>query len=267
MNDLTIPKVGLGTYGLTGDSGTKAVLSAIEIGYRHLDTAQTYDTEKPVGTAIDSCGLRRDELFVTTKITPENFTRLHSSLRESCDNLKVDHVDLCLIHWPAPYDEVPVKSYLGELARAQEDGMATLIGVSNFTRKHLKKADEAIGAGRLATNQFECHPYLQNRVLAQYCQNDDIAVTAYQPMAGGRTVDDPVLTKIGESMGATATQISLAFLLSKGYIVIPKSKNPDRMRSNLEAADLQLSADDISAIEALDRNQRTVDPEWGPDWD
>lgn len=267
MNSLSIPDIGLGTYGLTGKPGTEAVLSAIEIGYRHLDTAQTYDTEIPVGEAIDSCGLDRDELFVTTKITPENFMNLRSSLRESCDKLKVDRVDLCLIHWPAHYDELPVSAYLGELFSAQEEGMTKLIGVSNFTRRHMKEADAAIGSGRLFTNQFECHPYLQNRILAQYCQDTNVRVTAYQPIAGGRTVDDPVLTKIGESMGAAATQVSLAFLLHKGYVVIPKSKSPERMRANFEASNLQLSPEDISAVEALDRNQRTVNPEWGPDWD
>lgn len=267
MNNLNIPKTGLGTFGLTGKSGTDAILSAMEIGYRHIDTAQSYDTEESVGAAIDSCGIPRDELFITTKIKPENFSQLRSSLRESCDLLQVDHVDLTLIHWPAHYDKTPVSAYIGELARAQEEGQTTLIGVSNFTRRHLKEVDEVIGSGRLATNQFECHPFLQNRILAQYCRDTGVGVTAYQPMAGGRAADDPVLAKIGESKGATATQISLAFLLHKGYVVIPKSKNPERMRSNLEAANIQLTAADISVIEALDRNQRTVNPEWGPDWD
>ncbi|MGR3661631.1 MAG: aldo/keto reductase [Paracoccaceae bacterium] len=267
MKDINIPKIGLGTYGLTGKSGTEAVLSAIEIGYRHLDTAQSYDTEIPVGAAIDSCGIARADLFVTTKIKDENFSQLRSSLRESCDNLQVDHVDLCLIHWPAPYEKIPVSAYIGELLKAQEEGLTRLIGVSNFTRKHLKDVDDAIGTGHLATNQFECHPYLQNRLLAQHCQDNGIGVTAYQPMAGGKTADDPVLTKIGESKGATATQVSLAFLLQKGYVVIPKSKNPDRMRLNFEAVNVHLSPEDMSAIEALERNQRTVDPEWGPDWD
>jgi len=262
-----IPKVGLGTYGLLGPEGTEAILAAIEMGYRHLDTAQSYDTEIPVGNAIDSCGLLREDLFVTTKITPENFTNLRSSLRQSCDNLKVDNVDLALIHWPAHYDKIPVSDYIGELARAQSEGLTRLIGVSNFTRKHLQAVDAEIGAGKLATNQFECHAYLQNRILVDYCRQSDLQVTAYMPLAAGKLANDPTLQVIADRIDAQASQVALAFLLTQGHVVIPKSANPDRMASNLAAASIALSTADIALIKELDRNDRIVDPEWGPDWD
>lgn len=270
-NDFSIPKIGLGTYGLTGEAGTKAVLAAMEIGYRHIDTAQTYDTEKPIGSAIDSvidsAELTRDDLFITTKITPENFTNLRDSLRESCDNLRVDAVDLTLIHWPAHYDKVPVSDYIGELLRAQTDGQTRLIGVSNFTRKHLQEVDAAIGKNMLATNQFECHAYLQNRVLAEYCDETDLQVTAYMPLAVGKLATDPVTVKIGAEQGVEASQIALAYLLQKGYVIIPKSATPARMASNLAASNITLTDNEMMQIDALDRNERIVDPEWGPSWD
>ncbi len=262
-----IPRVGLGTYGLLGNQGRDAILSAIEIGYRHIDTAQTYDTEIPVGNAIESCAMNREGLFVTTKITPENFDNLRGSLRQSCDHLKVDWVDLALIHWPAHYDRVPVSDYIDELARAQEDGLARMIGVSNFTIKHLQQVDAAIGSGKLATNQFECHAYLQNRRLVDYCKKTRLQVTAYMPLAAGKLAQDPMLQEIANDMNVQASQVALAFLLNQGHVVIPKTSNPERMMSNLAAASLTLSASDIARIEALERNDRIVDPEWGPDWD
>lgn len=266
-NSNGIPNIGLGTYGLLGSEGTDAILSAIEIGYRHLDTAQSYNTEKPVGRAVDSCGLDRGELFITTKITPENFAGLRDSLRQSCDNLKVDHVDLTLIHWPAHYDAIPVGDYIGELAKAQSDGLTRLIGVSNFTCKHLQDVDAALGTGKLATNQFECHAYLQNRILVDYCRRTDLQVTAYMPLAAGKLATDPILKEIAARMDAEASQVALAFLLASGHVVIPKSSDPTRMASNLAASALSLSATDIAQIEKLERNDRIVDPIWGPDWD
>lgn len=267
MEKLSIPKIGLGTYGLREDEGTHAVLSAIELGYRHLDTAQTYENEAAVGNAIEQTSTAREDLFVTTKITPENFGRLAESLRESCDKLRVDQVDLTLIHWPSPNEEVPVAAYINQLAQAQADGLTRLIGVSNFTRKHLAEVDKELGNGRLATNQVECHAYLQNRVLTDYCDAAGLQVTAYMPMAKGRLRDDPVLVEIAKNHNANSVQVALAFLLHKGFVIIPKSSQPERMKSNLGSGDITLSDDEIGRIETLDQGKRYVDPDWGPDWD
>lgn len=266
-NTCEIPKIGLGTYGLLGSEGTDAILSAIEIGFRHLDTAQSYDTEKPVGRAIKTCGLDRSDLFITTKISPENFTDLRASLRQSCDRLNVDHVNLTLIHWPAHYDETPVSDYIGDLAKAQSDGLTKLIGVSNFTRKHLRDVDAALGPGKLATNQFECHAYLQNRTLVDYCHQTGLQVTAYMPLAAGKLAKDPVLKEIAERKDAEASQVALAFLLAQGHVVIPKSADLARLASNYAASTVALTAADITQIQELERNDRIVDPKWGPDWD
>lgn len=267
MNKKTIPAVGLGTYGLTGDSGAKSIISAIQGGYRHIDTAQTYDTEKPVGIAIRDCGLSRDELFITTKITPENFTNLRQSLVESLDNLSIAKVDLTLIHWPAHYDKVPISEYIGLLAKAQDEGLTNLIGVSNFTRSHLDELDKEIGINRLSTNQFECHAYLQNKLLAQYCIDAGVRVTAYMPMAVGKVLKDPLIIKIAAEHNCATSQVALAYLLQQNYVVIPKSANADRQKTNLDSQNITLSDDNMSAIAGLDRGERIVDPEWGPTWD
>lgn len=267
MNTNKIPKIGLGTYGLTEDAGTKSILSAIKVGYRHIDTAQTYDTEKQVGSAIRACGLERDELFITTKITPENFSNLRQSLRESLDNLGIAKVDLTLIHWPSHYDKLPITAYIGELAKAQDEGLTNLIGVSNFTRWHLDEVDKEIGIHKLSTNQFECHAYLQNRVLAQYCQDLGVTVTAYMPMAVGKTLTDPVIVNIAQEHGCEPSQIALAYLLQQGYVVIPKSASATRQKANLDAANVTLTDADMAEILQLDCGDRIVDPEWGPKWD
>ncbi|MBL4646204.1 MAG: 2,5-diketo-D-gluconic acid reductase B [Rhizobiales bacterium] len=263
----TIPSIGLGTFGLNGDAGTKAILAGMDIGYRHIDTAQTYDTEKNVGDAIAQTPIARDDLFITTKITAENFPRLIDSLRDSLANMQVKQADLTLIHWPAPYDEVPVSAYIGELARAQDEGLTRLIGVSNFTRKHLDEVDAEIGEGRIATNQIECHAYLQNKILAQHCKDADIKITAYMPLGRGKLIDDPVIVDIAGKHSATPAQIALAFLLHRDCIIIPKSSNLERQRSNLAAGDVTLDTGDMVRIDELEKGERLVDPEWGPTWD
>lgn len=265
--DNNIPPIGLGTYGLTGDAGADAVVAALEIGYRHIDTAQTYDTEKPVGEGIKRSGIERDKLFVTTKITAENYSKLIPSLKRSADDLQLDYLDLTLIHWPAPYDKVPVSDYIDQLAQAQQDGLTKLIGVSNFTRAHVDQAEAVLGKGTLVTNQVECHAYLQNKLLAQHCRDAGIQITAYMPLAQGRLAVDPVLAEIAHNHNAEASQIALAFLLQRECIIIPKSATPARMKSNLAAAKISLSADEMNRIDALDRGMRIIKPEWGPDWD
>lgn len=262
-----IPRIGLGTYGLTGGRGLAALLSAIDLGYRHLDTAQTYGTEQNVGEALARSAIDRSEFFVTTKVTAANLARLAESVDDSLAIMRLDYADLVLIHWPAPNDEPPVAAYVRQLAQLQDAGKAHLIGVSNFTRRHVDEAIAEIGEGRLAANQFEQHVFLQNRVLAGHCRDRGIAVTAYMPLAGGRLGGNTDLEAVALRHGATSSQVALAYLLALGSIVIPKSATPERQKDNLAAAAVELDAADMQRLAGLERGERHVDPDWGPEWD
>ncbi len=263
-----IPQLGLGTFGRTGPDGRAALDAAIEIGYRHLDTAQDYGTEANVGAAVRQSGIARSEFFVTTKVATGNLGagKLIPSIEKSLSTSGLEQFDLVLIHWPSP-DGVPPSIYLPELAEAQARGFCRLIGVSNFTISLLTEAIGILGAGALATNQVELHPYLQNRKLAAFCDSKEIAVTCYQPIAKNRLSSNPVMARIAANHDASAAQVALAFEMSKGYVVIPASSRSAHLKANFAAAELRLSADEIARIEVLDRGMRFVDPVWGPDWD
>lgn len=264
--DFAIPKIGLGTWKLTGDIGLEAFTSAISLGYRHLDTAQAYGTEENVGAAIARSGIERSAFFVTTKITAVNLGRLEASVDDSLKLMGLDYADLTLIHWPAAEDNPPVKSYIGDLANTQDKGKTRLIGVSNFTRRHVDEAISEIGEGRLSTNQVEQHVFLQNRVLADHCSAAGVTITAYKPLGGGLD-ETPVLEGVANKHDAEPSQIALAYLLALGSIVIPKSAKAARQKSNLAAAGILLDQEDMDAIAGLDCGRRFVDPAWGPDWD
>ena len=264
-----MPRLGFGTYGRQEAEGIAAILTALETGYRHLDTAQTYDTEGEVGTAMRQSGLKRDEIFLTTKISTDNYGegKLLPSLEQSLATLQVEQVDLTLLHWPSPHGKQALASYLEPLLEAQQRGLTRFIGVSNFTIALIDEAESIAGAGRIANNQVELNPLIQNTKLADYCARKGIMVTCYQPIAHGRLSGEPVLEEIARSHGASAEQIALAFELAKGYAAIPTSGKVERIRANFAAGRIALSADEIARIETLDRNERAIDPEWGPAWD
>jgi 2,5-diketo-D-gluconate reductase B len=268
-NQMDIPKMGFGTYGRTGEDGIDAILCALRTGYRHLDTAQSYDTEYEVGEAFRRSGLGRDEVFMTTKISTDNFGKgqLFPSLESSLKIMGLVQADLTLIHWPSPNGAVPLEVYLVQLAEAQAQGLTRLIGVSNFTIALLKQAASILGKGRIVNNQFELNPNLQNKELATYCLENGISVTCYLPIARGRLASDPLLQSIARNHDATVEQVILAFEFAKGYCAIPTSARPERIRSNFEATKLTLQLEEIAQIEALDKNSRMIDPDWGPDWD
>jgi 2,5-diketo-D-gluconate reductase B len=264
-----LPQMGLGTYGRTGSEGLQSILAGLEIGYRHIDTAQSYGTEAIVAEALTQSGLNRTDIFITTKVSTSNLSRdrFLPSLRESLERLRIDQVDLTLIHWPSAGDEVPFMDYIEDLAAAKEMGLTRLIGVSNFTIAHLERVKAILGSGEIVNNQVEVHPFLQNRKLCDYCAESDIAVTAYVPLAKGKVADDPTLRRIAESRGVLASQIALAWLMSRGIVVIPASAKRDHMQSNFEARNLVLSDEDIADIDRLDRGERIIAPVNGPAWD
>ena len=266
---MDMPRLGFGTYGRTGPEGRDAILTALEIGYRHLDTAQTYDTERELGEALRLSALPRAEVFVTTKIAEENLGpgKLIPSLERSLEALGLDQVDLALIHWPARKGGPEPQSYLTQLAEAQSNGLTRFMGVSNFTIALIETALGTLGHGSILTNQVELNPWFRNRRLAEHCTARGIPVTCYEPLARGRVGADPTLQRIARRHGATPEQVALAWELACGYAAIPTSGNRDRMAQNLAAQGLALSGEEMRLIERLDRGVRSIDPDWGPEWD
>jgi 2,5-diketo-D-gluconate reductase B len=264
-----IPQLGLGTYGRTGEDGLAAILAAIELGYRHIDTAQSYDTEKNVGEAIRRSGLPRDAFFVTTKVGDQNLgrDRFAPSVARSLETLGMDEVDLLLIHWPSEKDRVPLEHYLAALAEAKAAGQARLIGVSNFTIGYLDRARAILGEGAIATNQVEIHPYLQGPKLRDWARAAGLTLTAYEPLARARVLGDPVLERIGAKHGVGAIPVTLAFLMAEGHVVIPASSREANLAENLKAQGVTLDAEDMADIRTLDRGMRTIDPAKSPKWD
>ncbi|WP_428313275.1 2,5-didehydrogluconate reductase DkgB [Hydrocarboniphaga sp.] len=267
---MSIPAFGIGTFRLKDQVVIDSVSNALELGYRAIDTAQIYDNEAEVGKAIADSGVPRSELFLTTKIWVDNFARdkLIPSLKTSLEKLRTDHVDLCLIHWPSPGGAVPLPEFMGALAEAKAQGLTKHIGVSNFTIDLTKQAVAAVGAGAIATNQVELHPYLQNRKLADWSRRNGVHLTSYMTLAYGEVLKDPVIIRIANERGATPAQVALAWALQLGYSIIPSSTRRENLQSNLQAQQLKLSADDIAHIATLDRGRRLAAPaRLVPDWD
>ena len=270
MTPPTIPAFGLGTFRLKDQVVINSVSTALELGYRAIDTAQIYGNEAEVGQAIAASGVPRDELFITTKIWTDNFAEslLVPSLKESLAKLNMEQVDLTLIHWPAPGQPVPLEETLGALMQAKTQGLSRLIGVSNFNIDYLQRAIDLVGADNIATNQIELSPYLQNRKVVDFARNHGIHITSYMTLAYGKVLQDPVLGKIAQQHGASAAQVALAWAMQLGFAVIPSSTKRANLESNLQAQQLQLTPDDMAQIAALDRGGREVDPKaLAPVWD
>lgn len=265
-----IPPFGLGTFRLTGQAAYDSVTHGLQAGYRLIDTAQIYRNEEDVGQAIADSGIARQDLFITTKIWVDNFSRdrLLPSLLESLGRLRTEYVDLTLIHWPSPGGAVPLTEFMAALAEAKEQGLTRRIGVSNFTIDLVRQAIDAVGAEAIATNQIELHPYLQNRKLADFCREKGIHVTSYMTLAYGKVLHDPVLQAIAARHAVSAAQIALAWAMQLGYAVIPSSTKRANLESNLRACDIRLTDEEMASIAALDRNERLTDPKGlAPAWD
>jgi len=267
---MSVPAFGLGTFRLQGQVVIDSVSTGLELGYRVIDTAQIYENETEVGQAIAASGIAREELFITSKIWVANFAgdRLIESLKVSLRKLQTDYLDLTLIHWPSPEDQVPVDEFMGALLEAKRLGLTRRIGVSNFTVDLMKQAIAVVGAENLATNQIELPPYLQNRKVVEFAQSQGIQVTSYMTLAYGEVLKDPVIQQIADRLQATPAQVTLAWAMQSGYAVIPSSTRRVNLASNLKACVVTLSAADMALIASLDRGQRLTSPEGlAPLWD
>lgn len=267
---MSIPVFGLGTFRLQDQVVIDSVSTALELGYRVIDTAQIYENEAAVGQAIAASGIPRDELFITTKIWIANLAKgkLIPSLQESLNKLQTTYVDLTLIHWPSPNGEVPVAEFMAELLEAKKLGLTRQIGVSNFTLDLMQQAIDAVGAEQIATNQIELSPYLQNRQVVEFAQQHGIAITSYMTLAYGKALQDETIKAIAARRNATPAQVILAWALQLGYAVIPSSTRRENLASNLLAQQLTLTAEEMAEMATLESNGRLVSPEGlAPNWD
>ncbi|TFY94790.1 2,5-didehydrogluconate reductase DkgB [Pseudomonas nabeulensis] len=265
-----VPAFGLGTFRLQGNVVIDSVSTGLELGYRVIDTAQIYENEAEVGQAIANSGIPRNELFITSKIWIANFAegKLIPSLKESLRKLKTDYLDLTLIHWPSPEDQVPVAEFMGQLLEAKRLGLTRQIGISNFTIDLMKQAIAAVGADNIATNQIELHPYLQNRKVVEFATAHGIQITSYMTLAYGEVLKDPVIQQIAEHHQATPAQVTLAWAMQLGYAVIPSSTKRTNLDSNLKAVQLTLSSAQMEQIATLERGHRLTSPKGiAPKWD
>jgi 2,5-diketo-D-gluconate reductase B len=268
-NGVRIPSLGFGTYGMRGDALSDIIPAALHAGFRHIDTAQVYANEADVGRGIAQSGVPREDIFITTKIwVPNCEPRLMApSVDESLRKLGTDHVDLLLLHWPNR--AIPLADQIGALNDVMRGGKARHIGVSNYNRTLLGDAVRASDEP-LVTNQFEYHPYLDQRALVAATRGAGLAVTAYCAMSVGRVFTDPRLAEIGVRNGRTVSQVVLRWLVQQGGVVaLSRTSNPDRLAENTAIHDFELSAEDMAAVFALtEPGSRNVDPEGlAPVWD
>lgn len=267
---MSIPAFGLGTFRLKDDVVIASVKTALELGYRAVDTAQIYDNEAAVGQAIAESSVPREAIFITTKIWTENLSKekLIPSLKESLKKLRTDYVDLTLVHWPSPNNAVSVEEFMHALLEAKKQGLTREIGISNFTIPLMEQAISAVGAENIATNQVELSPYLQNRKVVDWASEHGIHITSYMTLAYGKALKDETIVRIATKHNATPAQVILAWAMGEGYSVIPSSTKRENLASNLLALELQLDTEDKTAIAALDCNDRLVSPEGlAPNWD
>jgi 2,5-diketo-D-gluconate reductase B len=268
VRSVKVPALGFGTWAVIGAGAYNTTRQALDLGYRHIDTAQIYGNEVEIGRAIRDSGIARSEIFLTTKVAPNNLraAAVKRSHEESLKRLGLDHVDLLLIHWPNP--EVPLGETLDALAALRAAGKTRHLGVSNFSVKLLREAVDQHGA-ELLCNQVEYHPYLAQRAVLAAARRYGMMLTAYALVARGRVFKDKTLVAIGRKYGKSAAQVALRWLIEKdGVAAVPKAARREHATANIDIFDFALSAEDRAAIDALAEGDRLV--EWGgysPDWD
>lgn len=264
-----LPQFGFGTWQRTGDEAVTCIHKALETGYRAIDTAERYGNEADVGRALATSGVPRGDIFVTSKVWWDHFQAqdMRDAIRRSLDALRLDALDLYLIHWPSPGGEVAVEDYMERIFALQAEGLTTHVGICNHPVALLDRVVKTAAGRPIATHQVEVHPFLQNRRVAEASHAAGIPLTAYLPLARGAVADDPVLMRIAAEHGATSAQVALAFLLAEGHAVIPSSSKPARIVENFGATKVRLTADDMAAIRALERGERFTKVAFAPDWD
>jgi 2,5-diketo-D-gluconate reductase B len=264
-----IPLIGLGTWELRGRTCTRVVEQALQLGYRHVDTAELYDNEGEVGEGLRAAGIAREDVFVTTKVWPSHFAPrdLERSAQASVERLRLSHVDLLLLHWPNP--QIPLRDTLGALCKVKRAGLARHIGVSNFTVALIEQAVQ-LANKPLVCNQIEVHPFIDQSKVIAACRRHGMATVAYSPVARGGVSRHPLLARIAQAHGKTPAQVSLRFLVQRGIAVIPRTSRRERLSENLAIFDFELSEAEMAEIARLARRDgRIVDYAYSgsPQWD
>jgi 2,5-diketo-D-gluconate reductase B len=264
---ISLPRLGLGTFRMQGDACCAAVESALALGYRHIDTAEMYGNEDAIGAALAASRLVRQDLHITTKVWHENLApdAITRAFDTSLKKLRLDHVDLYLVHWPSRDMNLP--AIFETLLKLKEQGRVRAIGVANFTVALLKTVVEEIKAP-IACNQIEYHVMLDQAKLRKYLAEKSIPLVAYCPLAQGRAASDETLMAIGRKHGASAAQVALKWLLDQdGVAAIPKASRAESQQANLDALKVKLDDEDRKAIAALPKDKRFVNPGFAPAWD
>ena len=264
---IALPRLGLGTFRLQGDAGRAAVESALALGYRHIDTAEMYGNEEPIGAAIAASKIARKDLHVTTKVWNENLVpdAIRRAFDASLKKLRLDQVDLYLVHWPAPNMNLP--AMFETLMKLKQEGRTRAIGVANFNIALLRKVVEEIKAP-IACNQVEYHVMLDQTPLRRYLASKSIPLVAYCPLTQGKAASNEALIAIGRKHGASAAQVALKWLLDQdGVAAIPKASRKESQQANLDALNIGLDDEDRQAIAGLPKDRRCVNPGFGPAWD
>ncbi len=254
-----IPQLGFGVWQVPNEEAAKVVGTAISTGYRSIDTAAIYGNEIGVGKGIAASPVPRPELFITTKLWNDQHTNARKALNESLSRLGLDQVDLYLIHWPKPRQKAYLEAWKA-LVKLKEEGRAKSIGVSNFTISHLKRIIDATGVAP-SVNQIELHPWFQQKELAAYHTEHGIITESWSPLGQGTLLENPTLKALAQKHGRTSAQVVIRWHLDRGYIVIPKSVTPSRIRENFDVFDFSLDADDLAKIAALDRKEGRIGPD------
>lgn len=261
-----MPALGLGTWQLRGEEAERAVVTALGMGYRHVDTAAIYENEEAVGAGLKASGVPRDHLFLTTKIWHDSLTPdgVHQAIDASLKRLGTDYVDLLHIHWPDP--DVSLADTLGAMQAVRDAGKTRLVGVSNFTPSLLAEALEIVPD--LAGVQVEYHAFLGQPTLLELVRKHGLMLTAYSPLARGRVVKDETIQTIAAVHGKSAVQVALRWLIQQDRVAaIPKASSDDHLAANLAVFDFALSEDEMDAIDALPKDRRLVNPDFAPSWD
>lgn len=266
LHGVHVPKLGFGTWQLTGQDAREGVAHALELGYRHIDTAQMYGNESEVGAGLADAGVDRDEVFLATKLGVDNLEprAVESSTEDSLRQLGTDRVDLLYIHWP-PRDKERLKPTLSAMNDLRDAGKIRNIGISNFPPSFVQAA---MAEAPVLANQVEYHPYLNQDALLDVAREHEHALVAYSPLARGRAAGDPTITEIAEAHGKTPSQVVLRWLLQQDRVAtIPKSARPERRTENADVFDFALSDEEVKQIAALDRGERLIDPPFAPNWE